>query len=90
MDDPWTSYLVQHALCAECKTWISVLLCLHIHLVRWSAKKNWLRGAAYKTDPSLTLATASGVEKSSRLVGCLPISWHVARQPHEALAENRP
>jgi hypothetical protein len=26
MDAPWTSYLVQHALCAKCKTWMSVLL----------------------------------------------------------------
>jgi hypothetical protein len=23
----------QHALCAECKTWMSVLPCLHIYLV---------------------------------------------------------
>jgi hypothetical protein len=34
MDAPWTSYLVQHAFCAECKTWMSVLPCRHILLVR--------------------------------------------------------
>jgi hypothetical protein len=32
-------------------------------------KKNWLRGTACRTDTSLTRATASGGEKSSRLVG---------------------
>jgi hypothetical protein len=55
MDAPWTSYLVQHALCADCKTWMSVLPCLHIHLVRWRAQKNWLRGAACRTDTPLTV-----------------------------------
>jgi hypothetical protein len=36
---------------------------------RTRAKKHWLRSAACRTDISLSRATASGGEKSSRLVG---------------------